>query len=823
MKNPLLRKILTHVIAIVIFLIVSAIFCKPVLEGNVLNQQDNVGWKGMAQNSFEYKEKFGHYPLWNPNLFSGMPNYQVMMEGKTILPNLLAVITLGTPKPINFFFLACICFYILCIVLRTRPVVAVLGGLGYAFSTYNAVITGAGHDTQMMATGLIPLLIAGLICTFEKRYWLGLVLTTFAAYQQIGVNHLQVTYYTLLIAIAVTIAYLVIWIRAKDWKHLGIAAGITLFAAIVGVAGNALILKTTSEYAKYTMRGGKDISIVGDSVSATKTKGLDTSYAFEYSIGLTEPATLIMPNAFGGGSRKTVGEESHVVKKLMDKGVDENNATQFASGLPRYWGGLPFTDGPAYLGVIIALLGIIGFVIIRHPLKWGLLAVTILGIFMGWGKNFGSFNVFLFEYLPMYNKFRAPAFAQVIPQFAIGMIAVLALQRILFEQTRESLKADGKKILYALGGVVALLGILYLVMDYSASGDAELAGYVSAQTKSDDMARAVIAGLKEDRQSLFGGQILRTIAFAIFLLGPVWLYFKKMISPFVAAALLVFISTLELGVTSAKYLDEESYIPAEDYTSKNFSPSPYDQQILQDKDSHYRVFNMGNPFNESRTSYFHKSIGGYHPAKLRTYQDIIEKYLSGRPDPEVLNMLNTRYIIYQDPQSGQSSVINNPDAYGPCWLVKNVKIADSRVAALVETGNVNLKDTAIVDNAFSKSVIQPQFDSAASIRLTKFDNDIMEYESNSRSPQFAVFSEIYYPVGWNAYLDGKKVDYVNANYVLRGLSIPAGKHVIKFVFEPASVKSGTSMMFISSIVILLVILGGLFMAWRSSRKRLQVM
>ena len=820
MKNPLLKKILPHFIAVLLFLIVSVLFCKPALEGNVLNQHDNVGWKGMAQNSFEYKKEKGRYPLWNPNLFSGMPNYQVAMEGKTVLPDMVKVFSLGLPKPINFFFLACVCFYILCLALRIKPVIGMLAGLGFAFSTYNPVIVAAGHDTQMLATAFMPLIIAGLICTFEKKYWPGLVLTTYGAYQQIGVGHLQVSYYTFLIAIAVTIAYLFIWIKQKDWKHIGIAAAISIVSAIIGIAGSALVLKTTAEYTAYTMRGGKDISIEGDSVKAAKTKGLDTSYAFEYSLGKAEITTLLMPDAFGGSSSKPAGEGSHVVKKLIDKGVDENNATQFAAGLPAYWGKL-YTSGPAYLGVIICLLGLIGFVLVKSPLRWGLLAITVLGIFMAWGKYFAGFNVFLFEYLPMYNKFRAPSFAQVIPQFAIGVMAALALQRLLFEEkSKELLKTDFKKILYAVGGLFALLGLMYMMMDYKSVNDAALAASITEQTKSDEIARAVISGLKQDRQSMFGGQLLRAAGFCILLLGTLYAYLRNWIKPFVAAVILLIISTIELTMVSHKYLDDDTYVSPDEYASSNFAPSTIDQQILQDKDPNYRVFNMaGNPYNESRTSYFHKSVGGYHPAKLRIYQDVIEKYLSsGRPNPAVLNMLNTKYIVVQDPQSGQTGVVTNPDTFGTCWLVKNVKIVDSRVAAIIDIGKTNLKDTAIVDNSFSQHVVQPQWDSASTIKMTKFDNDAIEYEANCNGPQFAVFSEIYYPVGWNAYIDDKRVDYVNANYILRGLSLPAGKHRVKFIFEPPSVKKGNSIMFIASILVGIVLVGGLFMAWRESRK-----
>jgi hypothetical protein len=824
MKNPLVKKIFPHLVAIVVFLVISVLFCKPVLDGYVLNQHDNVGWKGMAQNSFEYKEKNGHYPLWNPNLFSGMPNYQVAMEGKSILPDAIKIFTLGLPKPINFFFLACICFYILCLSLRIKPVIGMLGALAFAFSTYNPVIIAAGHDTQMLATALMPLLLAGIINIYEKKYWLGFALTTFGAYQQIGVNHLQVTYYCFLVIGIITIAYLVKWIKEKDWKHIGLAGSIAIVAGIIGLAGNAMILKTTSEYSKYTMRGGKDISIEGDTVKAIKTKGLDTAYAFEYSLGKAETVTFIMPNAFGGFSRNMTGEGSKVVNKLVAKGIPESNAEQVAQSMPRYWGEL-YTSGPAYLGVIICLLGLIGFVLIRTPLKWALLSATILGIMMSWGKYFPGFNTFLFEHFPLYNKFRSPPFAQVIPQIAVGISAVLALQHILFVEKLQ--KKELKKIAYAVAGLFALLGIMYVVMDYSSAIDGQIAQSIAQQS--------VIAGLKADRQAMFGGQFLRALGLSLLALGVLFGFYKNKINGLAAAIILLVISTLDITLVSNSYFsnekepylsetdDKKLFVPAGDYTSVNFSKTAIDDQLLKDTTANFRVFNMvgtssGGPFAESRTSYYHKSVGGYHPAKLRIYQDIIEKYLSGRPNPGVLNMLNTKYIIVQDPQSGQSGLIPNPDAYGPCWLVKNVKVTATSVEAIQALGKTNLKDTALVTESFSKNIVQPQWDSASSIRMTKFDNDAIEYEANCNGPQFAVFSEVYYPLGWNAYIDGKKAAYINVNYILRGLSLPTGKYTVKFVFEPASVKQGRSIMYISSIIILLVFVGGLFMAWRENKK-----
>jgi hypothetical protein len=825
MNSGLFKKLLPHIIAIIIFLIVTAIFCKPTLEGNVLNQHDITGWKGMAQNAFEYKAVHGHFPLWNPTLFSGMPNYQVAIDGKSILPDFTKILALGLPKPMNFFFLACICFYILCIALRINPFIGILGSLAYAFSTYNAVIIGVGHESKMMAIDFMPLLLAGMIFTFNKRYWLGLSITTLGAMLEIAVNHPQINFYFLLVAIAVTIAYLIDWIRKKEWKHIVIAGCIIIVAALVGVAGSAVTLMTSYEYTKATMRGGKNISIEGESVKQASTSGLDTSYALRWSLSKAEASVILMPEAFGGSSGKLLDENSHVVQKLTDKGVPDNSAAQVATSLPKYWGGMSdpseTTAGPPYIGVIICLLALIGFVIVKSPLRWGLLVVTVLGILMSWGKYLPDFNTFLFTHLPLYNKFRAPSMTMVIAEFTLPIMAVLGLQYILYrEKSRELLKADFKKIFYAVGGLLLLLIIMYLVMDYNSAIDQRiLQGYSDPKTGSNDIARTIIAGMKEDRKSIFGGQLLRTFGFAALVLGILYLYLRNILKPIVVIILFALITTIDLLVIDKEYLGDEYFVSPDELATQSFVPTTVDQQIRQDKDPDFRVFNESPDWtSESRTSYFHKSIGGYHPAKLRIYQDIIDRYFLGALNQNILNMLNVKYIIVTNPQTNQQQLEPNPYAYGPCWLVKNVKIVDGPIDEIQDIGKTQLRDTAIVQRSFGNAVVQPQWDSAATVKLAKFDNDTMQYSFNSSKPQFAVFSEIYYPFGWNAYIDGKKVDYCKADYVLRGLSIPAGQHAVKFVFEPASYKRGLQISYIASYLILILFLGGLFMEWRSSRK-----
>jgi Bacterial membrane protein YfhO len=815
MQHPLLKKIAPHLGALLVFLMVAALFCRPALEGYQLNQHDNVSWKGMAQNAFEYKEANGHFPLWNPNLFGGMPNYQIAMEGKSILPEMAKVLSLGLPKPMNFFFLACVFFYILALTLGASPVIATLVALGYSLSTYNPVIIAAGHDTQMIATACMPLLLAGLLLTYRKHYWTGLSITTFGAYLLIAANHLQITYYFFLIALVITISYAIYWIQQKDWKHLFTAAGITLSAAVLAIAGNALILLTAAEYSSYTMRGGKDVSIEGDQIKVATTKGLDTSYAFEYSLGNTETFTLLMPNAFGGGHSRNVKEGSAVARQLMEKGLDETNAEQLAQSLPQYWGALPYTAGPAYLGILIFVLGLLGFVLSRGPLRAGLIAVALLGIFISWGKNFAGFNLFLFEYLPLFNKFRAPSMAQAIPQLAFGVSAVLALQILVAEKDALAVLTS-KKVVYTLAALFGVLFILWLFQSYSAPIDQQiLAGYTD-KNGSDEFARAIVAGLHAERKSMFGTQLLRALLLSGLVLGTLWLQAKKIIRPLVAGGLLLVLSTVELGMASYEYLGAEAYMNPDEYSNSNFAPSSLDQQILQDKDPNYRVLNLStSTFNDAKTSYHHKSVGGYHAAKLRIYQDLIEKYFAGNLNTRVLNMLNTRYIIVGDPSTNEPSLINNRDsAYGNCWFVRHVKVVKDRATALQSLGTTSLKDTAIIEKELAKTIIQPSADSNSLIRMTRFSPDTIEYEAYCAGPEFAVFSEIYYPKGWNAYVNDQQVDYQNVNYVLRGLSLPAGQHKIRFVFEPASYKNGVSIMYASSFLIVLITLGGLVMAWK---------
>ncbi|MEJ7822539.1 MAG: YfhO family protein [Chitinophagaceae bacterium] len=819
------KKLLPHLIAVALFAIVSILFCKPAFEDKVLQQHDIVSVEGMVKNAQDYKEKFGTFPLWNTNLFSGMPNYQVRIEGPNFLPDFSKILALGLPKPANFFFIACICFYLLCMAFRCNPFVAMFGSLAFAYSTYDPVIISAGHDTKMMAIAYAPALLAGLVWLYEKKYWIGLAVTALFATMEVTSNHPQINYYFFIAAVFMTISYIIIWVKNKEWKHMAIALSLALVGGVIGIFNSGVTFLTTYDYAKYTMRGGKTIETTDKGIVQKKTTGLDNDYAFQYSFGKGETVSLMMPNAYGGSSSQTFDENSNLVKQLVEKNVPETNAIQIASSIPKYWGGIvEGTAGPVYLGVLSCLLFVIGLVVVKTHHRWWILGAVILTIFMAWGKYFPAFNEFLFNTLPLYSKFRAPSMALVVPQLLVPLLAVLSLQQILFKEGTELfLTKNFKKILYALGGVVVLIGIVYLMNDYNASIDKEvIAGYSNQPEGGAEIGRMIVSGMKADRKAMFSSDLLRVLGFAALIAALLYLRRRKIISSLIVVTILALISTGDLFITGKKYLGEDNYIESESYTQTNFSPSQADVLILQDKDPHFRVYNLApDRFQESKSAYYHRSIGGYHAAKLRTYQDLIETQLSKNPpNMAVLNMLDTKYFLIPDQQgTGVVTVQKNDSAMGAAWFVKQVQAVNGPVEEIKALDNFDPRQTAFIDKNQNAPAPQISFDSAAKIKLTKYTNDEIEYESDATSAQFAVFSEIYYSAGWNAYLDNNKVPHYKVNYLLRGMPVPSGHHVIKFKFEPTSYATGYTMATIGNILLYLFLIGGIYMSFR--KKELQ--
>jgi hypothetical protein len=839
MKNFNFKKVLPHVIAIVVFLIVAVVYCKPALDGKVVSQMDIQGWRGMSQQSVEFNTKYGYYPLWTNSMYSGMPAYQIFLDARThlLVGYLGNVITLGLPKPISFFFLACICFYLLCIVAGINPWLSIMGGLAYAYSTFDPIITTVGHNTQMISIGYMPAVLAGLLLLFQKKYWSGFAVTALFASLLIGQNHVQMVYYTLIIA---AIMYVAFFIKSYKEKQISVAvrSGVLgLIAGILGLACSAVTMLPTSEYAKESTRGGR--SELTQDNKENKTKGgLDKEEAFRWSYGLGETFTFIMPDLYGGGSRnKQLSSDSKFVEKLTEVNQPEEQAIQEANYYS-YWGEQPSTAGPVYLGAIICFLFIFGLFYVKSWYKWWIIAASVIAILLAWGANLKGINYFIFDHLPIYNKFRAVTMSLVIPQLCFPLLGVMAVNKLISET---DLPAAWKKLrlsVYVIGAILLLLTGFYFTASFSGGNDKGLKDNFKQSMlqqvppgqqappqlaqQAEVFSSELISALRADRKDLMGADLLKNILLigvAVVLIG---LFIKKKIKPVVLLAGLIVLSSFDLLSVANRYLNSDSFVEDSDFESA-FIPTEADQQILKDPDhANFRVFDQtaGSPlYSDSRTSYHHNSIGGYHPAMLGLYNDIIDNQLS-KGNMQVFDMLNTKYFIVQNPQTGKPVAQLNPGAFGNAWLVKGIKYvpnADEEMNALDST---HLKDTAVVDKIYQPQIKeQPVPDSSAFIKLKQNLNDKIDYTFHSVTPQFAVLSEVYYPLGWDAFIDGKKADYVKTDYVLRGMFVPAGDHEIEFRFEPKSYYTGRTITIIANILVFLALIAAIvFYATRKKGK-----
>ena len=836
MKKFSWKPLLPHLLAIAIFLVVSVIYCLPALKGMMVNMHDLLGAKGMAQQSWEFKEKYGYIPNWTNSMFSGMPAYQILFEqtSKITLLYFHTLFTLGLPDPANLFFLACIGFYILCVTLKLKPWIGTLASLGYAFASYSAVIVTVGHVTKFAAMGYAPAILAGLILLTQRKYILGFMATMLFATLQVYQNHLQITYYTLLIAICLGVSFAIYTIKQKDFKHLFTTAGLALVAGVMGIASFGVMILPTNEYTKESMRGGRS-ELTSSAGKENKTKGgLDKDYAFTWSYGIDETLTFVLPTFKGGssGSSELGGEDSKVVKAMQDNSLPQDAVNYFYQYMSAYWGPQPQgTSGTVYLGAIICLLFIVGLFVVKASEKGWIIAASIVGIILAWGNHFPAVNYFLFDHLPLYNKFRAPTMSLVIPQLTFPLLAALALQVLFYGNydltvMKQKLKWAG----IASGALLSILILVYISGGFKSKNDAQtkesisgaltqmMAQQPNGKEQAATAATAIMNGLSADRKSLYGADLLRVILLFALAGAIVWFTVNKKIKPELALIVLTAAVFIDLITVDLRYLNsDKNYIDKEEFVAP-FLPNAADLQIKKDT-GYYRVFDQTtDPWNSSRCAYNHNSIGGYHPAKLALYQDLIENQL-GKGNMEVFNMLNTKYFIVQGQGDKQQPMAQqNPNVYGNAWCVKSIKTVVNADAEMKALDSIN-KSVAIIDKReASKITVQPQFDSTASITFIQNLNDYLKYNFNANTNQFAVFSEIYYPYGWLAFVDGKETPIVKTNYLLRGISIPAGKHLIEFKFKPQTVVTGNLMGLILGILGYLVLLGGGFLMWKDYKK-----
>ena len=814
----------------------------PAFKGLVVSQHDLQGWKGMAQQSIEFREKYGHLPLWTNSVFSGMPAFQIAMASTydITVAHLHQLFTLFLPSPVGLFFLACTGFYILTVVLGLKNWVGIFGSLGYAFASYNAILVAVGHTTKFSSMGYAPAVLAGLVLLTQRKYVLGfittLVFTTLLVYQ----NHLQIVYYTFLMAVLLGGTYAVHAIREKQIRHLGTTAGLALLAGVIGMASFAVIYMPTSEYAKETMRGGRsELTQTVDPRNSAANKsegGLDRDYAFDWSYGIGETLTVILPSYKGGSTGPTeLGEDGKAVEALQEAQLPGDAVNYFYGNfLTSYWGDQPSTSGPVYFGALICLFFIAGLFVVRSwHLGW-IVAASLLGIILAWGKNLPAINYFFFDYLPLYNKFRAPSIAMVIPQLTFCVLASMALQAILYgDMDRTFLLRRLKYALISVGVIAAILVFNLIGGEFKGKVDSQIREGISStltqamsrgQQPTQEMVQqnntvssSVVNGMVKDRKDLYTGDLVRTLVFLVLGSGLIWLAVQKKTKSMYVAIALVVLNLIDLLPVASRYLNKEKYVEPEDFNSV-FTPSAADLEIKRDT-GYYRVFNtLGDPFQSSdptnRTVYLHNSVGGYHPAKLALYDDLITHQLR-KGNMNVFNMLNTKYFIVSNPADQKEVAQLNLDALGPAWLVKAIRYVNNADEEMKALDSLHARDTVIIDKRErSKVPFEPQYDSAASIQLMQNLNDNITYNFNAGSNQFAVLSEVYYPHGWKAFIDGKETPIVRVNYVLRGLAIPSGNHKVELRFEPASYKTGNAITMIIGGLSILMVIGGLWWEWR---------
>lgn len=786
------KKVLPHISILVFFVLLTGILFPAAFSGKVVQQPDIMNFRGIGTDSRAHLEATGDVAVWTNSSFSGMPTYiwgGAPYSANKLKPLQKYVLMLGLPFPASYYFLAFLSFFVLMLVLRINPWIGLVGALAFGLSTYNFLISEAGHLSKFLAIGYFPVIAAGTILAYRGRHLLGGLLFGLGLALDIMAGHIQMTYYMGICMSIYVLVKLIYAIKDGELPAFVKSSLILLLPLALAVGTNASKLWTSYDYMKETIRGPQIL----EAETVGSTTGLDKDYVFHWSHGVGESLSFIIPNAYGGGSGHAMRKDYATYKDLKQKGV---NPAALRS-IPSYWGAMPGTGGPIYFGAIVWLLFVLGLLVVKGPARWWLAGTTLLIVLLSFGKNLMGFNNFFYNYFPFYDKFRSVNSILSVLQFTLPLLGVFALAE--FSKKERDRKADLKALYTALGitgGFVLLVAILGpSILSFEGLNDGQLA---TAGYNMD--------ALYEDRQTMLRADAYRSFLFIVLAGGVLWAFLKNKLAgrlqyPALFGALAILV-TIDLVGVGQRYLNSDSFVAARKYET-NFEPRPVDQQILADKDMHYRVFDMSiNTFNSNRASNQHSTIGGYHAAKLRRYQDIIERHL-GMGNQKVLDMLNTKYLISQDQR-----VSRNPGAMGNAWFVNDLKMVatpDEEIAAL---NTIDPRNTAAIHEEFSSYVGGlTGRDSTASITLTQLEPDHLVYESNSTADQLAVFSEVIYKPnganGWKSYIDGQEVDHIRANYILRAMKVPAGQHRIEFKFEPQSYFTGELISLICSLLLIL--------------------
>ncbi|WP_420552778.1 YfhO family protein [Tenacibaculum aiptasiae] len=796
------KKILPFAIAIAAFAVISLLYFNPVLSGKQIKQSDITQFIGMSKEVSDYRAEKGEEPYWLGNAFSGMPAYQVSAYYPNDFVRYIDKAIRFLPRPADYLFLYFLGFFLLLNALKVDWKLAILGSLSFGFSTYLIIIFGAGHNAKAHAIGYMPLVIAGVLYVFQRRYLLGFVITSLAMALEVYANHPQMTYYLVFCLLILAIVEFIEAFKTKTLPVFAKQALVLIVAMFIGLGVNSTRLLAMKQYGDFSTRGKSELTINADGSPKEKTTGLDKAYITEYSYGIGETFNLLIPRFMGGGTIEKLGEDSNFYQ-VLEQNAGKSVAKDYSSQVLTYWGKQPIVEAPAYIGVILFFLFFLGVFLVKGRLKYWLVSATIFSIILSWGKNFPVITNFFIDYVPLYNKFRAVSSIQVIAELCVPLLGVIALRDFFSTKiSSEEKETAVKKAFYVIGGITGAFALF----------GSSLFAFEGLRDNQYQQLPELIDALISDRKDMLFNDSVRSFLLVLATGGLLWFYLKGKLKQIPVLIIIGGLIVFDLVSVDINYVNKEDFTSAR-RVLKPFSPNQADKEILKDKD-YYRVANFSvNPMQDGRTSYFHNSIGGYHAAKMKRYQELFD-YQIAKNNMEVLNMLNAKYIII-----GEDKFQENKDANGNAWFVEKLKVVDTANREIKALDSLKTKEEAVLNSKNLKgelSSLKFQKDSVSSIKLVKNDVTELVYETNTTGNSFAVFSEIYYKDGWNAYLDGKQVPYHRVNYVLRGMEIPKGKHEIVFKYEPTVIATGNVITLFSYALLLLVPVG-----WVAFKKRKQ--
>jgi hypothetical protein len=814
-----IQKLYPHLVAILGFIVIALIYFYPVLQGKKISQSDIVQYTAMAKEQNDFRASDHAEPYWTNSAFGGMPTYQLGAKYPNDFIGHLDDVLRFLPRPADYLFLYFLGFYGLLLVLKIDPLKAFFGALAFGFSTYLVIILGVGHNAKAHAIAYMPWVIAGVILVFRKKYVVGGLLTMIAVALEINANHFQMTYYLLIVLLALGVYNTIKFIKNKEFHPLLKVAGTFAVAILFAVGANATSLLATKEYSDFSTRGKSELQLKPDGTKKSSTTVLDKEYINEYSYGLLESLNLIAPRLFGGGSAEELNEDSSVYDFMIKYGASDAEAKQFTAFYARtYWGDQPSVAAPAYIGAVVFFLFVLGMYHDKRKIKYVFLIAAIVSLMLSWGKNFSIITDLFIEYVPMYDKFRAVSSIQVILELCIPIIAILGFHSFFTTNQEKQWNSLWKAAATTLG-LIVLLFLFKNSFDFVGAMDGDLRTMFS-QSQDKSFAVGFLDALKEDRRSLYAADLLRSGFFIVLAALALYLYIKNKLAQTTAIVLVGMFMVSDLFFVDKKYVNSTNFVSARE-VDVPFEATPTDLQILQDT-THFRVLEVDGNLSSARASFFHKSIGGYSAVKPRAMQELFD-YQIAKNNKEVIDMLNVKYII-QTNDKGEQFPTLNPDANGNAWFVSDLIMVNSADAEMKGLEKLNTKNVAISNSKEFVSLFKNDLkkftkDSTATIKLTSYKPNVLKYSSTNKKEGLAVFSEMYYKNGWNAYVDGKATNHFKVDYALRAMLIPAGTHTIEFKFEPQVVKTGSIIALVSSLGMLLLLVGGIYFENKKTKKQ----